>query len=264
MLRAAPDKFTEFHWASDDPRLGGLSGIEVGADGTTLTVISDRGHLWRGRIERTVGQITAITDLTRTPIQSADGQGTPDAEALAVAADGTVYLSFEGRHSVNQWKGSDRPTELPRPDAFERMQSNSSLEALAVDADGQLYTIPERSGRMTRPFPVYRFDGGDWDVAFSIPRRGQFLVTGADIGPDGRFYVLERHFTGFGFQSRVRRFDLDGTGEVEIIATPTGQHDNLEGISVWQSGDGLRMTLVSDDNFRFFQRTELVEYALPR
>ena len=39
-------------------------------------------------------------------------------------------------------------------------------------------------------------------------------------------------------------------------------HDNLEGISVWQDEQGLRMTLISDDNFRAFQRTEIVEYRL--
>jgi hypothetical protein len=40
-------------------------------------------------------------------------------------------------------------------------------------------------------------------------------------------------------------------------------HDNLEGISVWQTPAGeLIMTLVSDDNQRRFQRTELVEYRI--
>lgn len=47
-----------------------------------------------------------------------------------------------------------------------------------------------------------------------------------------------------------------------MIETSNRTHDNLEGISVWQSPNGLRMTLVSDDDFRFFQRTELVEYAI--
>jgi hypothetical protein len=95
-----------------------------------------------------------------------------------------------------------------------------------------------------------------------------FLVTGADVGPDGRLYVLERSFSILGgFASRVRRFAIgrDGlTDETLMLETPPGRHDNLEGISVWQDDDGLRMTLISDDNQRFFQRTELVDYRLPQ
>lgn len=74
--------------------------------------------------------------------------------------------------------------------------------------------------------------------------------------------MLERHFTGVSFQSRVRRFNLDGTGETTVTETSNGAYDNLEGISVWADTNGLRMTLVSDDNFKFFQRTEIVEYAI--
>lgn len=41
-----------------------------------------------------------------------------------------------------------------------------------------------------------------------------------------------------------------------------GRHDNLEGLSVWRDAQGLRLTMVSDDNFMFFQRTEFVEYRV--
>jgi hypothetical protein len=142
------------------------------------------------------------------------------------------------------------------------MQTNASLEALAIDSDGTLYTIPERSGGATQPFPVFRLRNGIWDQPFSIPRRGAFLVTGADIGPDGQLYVLERDFLGIGFRSRVRRFDLTGGNEQILLETRLRQHDNLEGISIWQDDQGVRMTLISDDNYRAFQRTEIVEYRL--
>jgi hypothetical protein len=146
--------------------------------------------------------------------------------------------------------------------AFVPLQNNASLEALAVDADGELYTIPERSGLATLPFPVYRLKDGVWDQPFDIPRRGAFLISGADIGPDGRLYVVERDFLGIGFRSRVRRFDLTGGNEELLLETSVRQHDNLEGISVWQDDTGLRLTLISDDNYRAFQRTEIVEYRL--
>ncbi len=147
------------------------------------------------------------------------------------------------------------------------MQNNSSLETLAIDAEGALYTLPERSGKLSRPFPVYRYRGGTWDQPFSIPRRPPYLPVGGDFGPDGKFYLLERHLNGiFGFQSRVRRFDLGPdqvTGEKILLETKTGTHDNLEGIAVWQDAEGFtRITMISDDNFKSFQRTEFVEYRL--
>ena len=93
-------------------------------------------------------------------------------------------------------------------------------------------------------------------------------MAGADTGPDGRLYVLEREFAKWrGFATRVRSFayGADGlTDEQLVLQTPIGQHDNLEGLAVWQDDTGaIRLTMVSDDNFFVFQRTEFVEYRLP-
>ena len=186
-----------------------------------------------------------------------------DSEGLATGADGTIYVSYEWTHGIRNFAAIDTPgSDLMTTPAFDGMQTNASLEALAIDSDGTLYTIPERSGGATQPFPVFRLRNGIWDQPFSLPRRGAFLVAGADIGPDGRLYVLERDFLGIGFRSRVRRFDLTGGSEEVLLETRLRQHDNLEGISIWQDEQGLRMTLISDDNFRAFQRTEIVEYRL--
>src|SRR5690606_34680041 len=98
-------------------------------------------------------------------------------------------------------------------------------------------------------FPVFRFRNGAWDQPFTLPRRGGFLPVGADIGPDGRFYLLERELSSiFGFKSRVRRFDLSETGltgEVTLLETASGTHDNLEGLAVWRDGAGaIRLTMI--------------------
>ena len=55
------------------------------------------------------------------------------------------------------------------------------------------------------------------------------------------------------------------TDERVEMESATGQHDNLEGLSVWRDGAGvIRLTMISDDNFSFFQTTEIVEYRLQR
>ncbi len=262
-----------YRWRSDDPAFGGFSGLEVSADGAQFWAVTDKGVLAVGRLERdAAGRISQVTPFVPVPLL--DYQDIPiggawkDAEGLALAPDGTLFVSFEILHRV--WKydaaGTFRGPAGDRK-VFSDLQNNSSLEPLAIDDDGVLLTLPERSGVLTRPFPVYRFRGGHWEQPYGLVRRPPFLPTGADFGPDGKLYLLERHFNGvFGFQSRVRRFTVtpDGLSDEEtLLETLTGQHDNLEGIAVWRDEAGdIRLTMISDDNFRAFQRTEFVEYRL--
>jgi hypothetical protein len=260
-------------WQLDDPAFGGFSGIELDQDGSRFIALTDRAHVIEGRLIRdSTGQITAITATgPLTQLRGIEGEPltgpTSDAEGLAMAPQGGFYVSFEAQHRVRYYPAADQPAErIPSHPDFAAMQFNSSLEALAIDARGHLFTLPERSGALDRPFPVYRHDGQGWDIPFHIPRSGAFLPVGADIGPDGWLYLLERALTGPGFRSRLRRFDISGdrlNAEEVLLQTRTAQHDNLEGISVWQDMQGrIRITMISDDNFKFFQRTEIVEYAL--
>lgn len=267
------------NWARSGKWFGGFSGFDIAPDGQSFWVVSDNGYGSHGALMRDAkGEITAITGYSSQWLQGPDGKVVEgienDAEALAMDGSGGIYVSFEGKHRVwyypaidpGFWAWAGSREVPPHPD-FSTLQNNSSLEALAVAPDGAVVTIPERSGVLTRPFPIYRYRNGEWDTRLSVPRQPPFLVAGADFGPDGRLYILERHLNGiFGFQSRVRRFDYgeDGlTGEVTLFESRTGQHDNLEGIGVWRDGAGrIRMTMVSDNNFRSFQRNEIVEYVV--
>jgi len=266
-VQAEPNLIGVYVWDIEDDRFGGFSAIEVLDDGAGFVALSDRAHLLRGRFQRQDGVITGMAVDRIERLRGAFGvpldRANSDSEGLAIGPDGTIHLSFEWRHGLRSLPAGEMPVTdlIPTPD-LDELQTNSSFEALAIGPDGALYTIPERSGRATRPFPVYRYKDGRWDQPFSIPRRDAFLVAGADIGPGGRLYVLERDFVGIGFRSRIRRFALDGTGEETLLTTGPRVHDNLEGISVWEDAQGLRMTLISDDNFRVFQQTEVVEYRL--
>lgn len=261
-----------FDWVVKHPNFGGFSGFELFPGGNRFIAISDRGHFVTGRLIRENGRIIRVESTAPAPLRDTDGNRQKrkfrkDSEGLALRKDGRLFVSYEGFHRVWAYLSMERAAWLPRHDDFKSLQGNSSLEALAVDARGWLYTLPERSGRLTRPFPVYRYRNGTWDRQLSIPRRGGFLPVGADVGPDGRFYLLEREFTGLGFRSRVRRFDLSTgglSGERTLFETATGRHDNLEGLAVTTAPGGqIRLTMISDDNFRFFQRTEIVEYLVP-
>ncbi len=256
-----------FEWDIGRKYFGGLSGIELSNDGTEFFMLSDSGIYSQGTVVRDGDK---ITDMMHEPFQFLphppiwpSGDINRDTEGLALTSDGRIFVSYEGTTEVRQEHLPDGQADvLPRHADFDAMQTNGSLEALAVDTQGRLYAIPERSGRALRPFPVYRLDEDTWQVVFHIPRAGLLVPTGADIGPDGRLYLLERDFNGIGFSSRIRRFNLDGTGEETLLETQPGTHDNLEGIAVWTDALGLRITMVSDNNYRALQRTELVEYRL--
>lgn len=258
-----------FVWDRDDRDFGGFSAIEVTADGLGLTAISDRGAWIRGTIRREGGRITGVDAGPVAPLL--DHEGKPvinefaDAEGLAIGRDGIAYVSFELYSRVLRFPDfTKKSNRLRHHKDFFTFGLNSSLEALAIDAQGTLYTIPEMTATRDTPFPVYRLRGRDWDQPFDFPRRGRYLVTGADIF-EGRLYILERAFYGFGFSTRVRRFDMgaDLTNEVVLMQSRLGQFDNLEGIGVWRDGTDVVLTMISDDNFIPVQRTELVEYRIP-
>lgn len=263
-----------YRWNVDSSHFGGFSGLEVGQNGLKFQMISDDGIWLESRFIRDEidGPIIGVESFEPIILKGRNTNYLPgiwnDAEGLATGPDGRFYVSFEGNHRVWQYdSATSKATDLPQHPDFAQMQNNSSLEVLAIDADGALYTMPERSGVLTRPFPVYRMRDGHWEQPFAIPRRGSFLSVGGDFGPDGKFYLLERHLTGiFGFQTRVRRFEFledEIINEEVLIESRTGKHDNLEGISVWRDTSGhIRITMVSDDNFKGFQRTEFVEYIV--
>lgn len=253
---------------------GGLSGLEISSDGNAFFALSDRSLLFEGQFSRTDGIITDV--LVRNPWQLRDGAGhvfrgkSGDSEGLALSDNGDLLISFEGipRLSLVPEKQPDQIHlhRFPRPDVFRKMPENASLEALAVDSAGIFYTLPEDT-RDDGDFPVWRFNGSDWDQPFSIPRHGSFLPVGADFGPDGMFYLLERRFALLGFASRVRRFAISGNqisaGET-ILETHPGEHDNLEGIALWRDDqERIRITMVSDNNYFILQRTAFVEYMIP-
>jgi hypothetical protein len=260
-------------WTMKNDRFGGMSAIEVDADGRGFVALSDRGAIVPGTFQRDgEGRITGVKagplGVLRGRTEGALPHSRSDSEGLAIAPDGTIYISFEIAPRVLRYRTAFGLAEyLPIPRDFSKMPSNGALETLAVDADGTLYTVPETSIRLDGAFGVYRFRDGSWDQPFSLPGDGGFLPVGGDFGPDGRFYLLERGLGLLGFSTRVRRFVLSGdsvgAGET-VLQTEAGSFGNLEGIGVWRDEMGrLRLTLLADNNFKSFLDTQIVEWAIP-
>lgn len=264
---------SSYHWTREREEFGGYSGIILAPDGADFTLLSDRAHLIEGTIFRHGTRIIGVRSTEIAPLDFPDSlfaePSQRDTEGLARDAKGRLYISLESDNRVIRQEVDGSWSILPDYPAIDALPLNRGLEALAISPDGAVYSLPEVSEGLQVPFPVFRYrDAQGWDQPFSIVRKNGFLPVGADFGPDNRLYVLERGFGGFGFASRVRRFDLGNAttaaldGET-LLTSRTRQHDNLEGLSVWLAEDGsLRLTMVSDDNFNFFQKTEIVEYAV--
>jgi hypothetical protein len=214
-----------------------------------------------------------VTGVARGPLVRLRGEdGRPlreadwDAEGIAAGPAGGFFVSFERNDRVLRYAGDGaRPDSITGGWDLTWVTLNKGLEALAIDRAGRLYTAPELPRGAFHP--VFRRESGGWARVARIPAKGTWRVVGADFGPDGRMYVLERDFWGLvGFRTRILRLTFGAAGEpgIEVLLeTQAGTHDNLEGIAAWRDAGGrIRLTLVSDDNFNMMQKTEIVDYLV--
>jgi len=264
---------TQIRWQAPQAEFGGLSGLAVLDAGARLLVISDRGTIFSADMIRQDGDLTGLNVTARAPLRDTKGAAPRpflrNAEALAAEATGPgFYVAYEGYPRVWRYASPDALPEWTHVwDRFWFLLGNEGLEALAIDATGRLYAISEKAVSADGGFPVYRYDGTEWEEIFTIPRRDDFAVSGADFGPDGRLYVLERRFLWYeGFRTRIRRLGLGPDGILQqdlLLDSPPGDLDNSEGISVWQDPAGVtRITLVADDNFNLLQRSLITEFIV--
>ncbi|MGQ0610111.1 MAG: esterase-like activity of phytase family protein [Paracoccaceae bacterium] len=252
----------------------GLSALWMAPGGGRLLALSDRGFVLSAEVGRDAERrITSVTEQGRWPVRlprKAGAREVPlDTEGIALGRGGAIFVSTEGPARILRM---DSPGTEARavagPDTFGKLHPNGALEALAIGPDGALYTLPETPNVGTTGYPLYRRAGREWSVLTVLPAQGGMVPVGADVGPDGRLYLLYRDFSPLrGFASLLQRHTLgpDGVGAAEtLLHSGYGKIGNLEGVSVWRAADGgLVASMVSDDNGLFLQDAELIEMHLP-
>ncbi len=263
-------------WRTDVKSLGaeGLSALWMAPDGGRLIALSDRSFALSAQVGRDAeGRIARITVEGRWPLSAPRKPGAQevqiDTEGIALGRNGAIFVSTEGPAHILRMDGLAEPARrVASPPGFARLDPNGALEALAIGPDGTLYTLPETPEVGTTGFPVYRRAGREWSVLATLPAQGGMAPVGADVGPDGRLYILYRDFSPLrGFASLLQRHTIgrETVGAAEtLLHTGFGQLGNLEGISVWRAADGgLIAAMVSDDNGLFLLEAELIEMHLP-
>ena len=259
----------QFDW--DTELIVGVSGIEVTEDGQSFSAISDRGFWMSGEFQReggaiagvAVNEIGALLGGNGYPVAARRVGDWSDAEGLAIASDGTAWVSFERwTHVARYDQGLSGPSSWIKdhPTFFDHAE-NWQLEALALSPDGTLYTFSEKP--LKEGFPIYRLDGASWVIDGYLPENDVFGIVGADFDENGDLYILERKLVvALWWQNQIRRVRLDGSLDEILWTGERGEFGNLEGISLWREDVGLRLTLVSDNNGELDEPTQFVEFRL--
>ncbi|MEM8699806.1 MAG: esterase-like activity of phytase family protein [Pseudomonadota bacterium] len=250
--------------SSDHPGFGGFSGLEI-ARGRMLAV-SDRGSVLRAILSVSESSLI-FSEAQLTPLGdrfgTMQGKDHGDAEGLA-ALDAGMAVSFEREHRVGLLAG-DRVEPLFEPPDFDSLAYNGGLEGLAALPDGRLLALAETPEGDAAPYFIL----GEKLESGKLPLRSRHRVTGADLGPKGRLYLVLRDYSRLtGVSIRVMRYALDlghpvPSSGTELAAWETASGiDNMEGIAVEETEQGTWLWLISDDNFNLLQRNLLIRLRL--
>jgi hypothetical protein len=272
--------------AADNAAFGGWSALRLDAGGTHLLAVSDAGVWMTARLDDKDGRLAGLSDVTLAAMRGSAGEtlsriGRGDVESLAV--DGAAcFVGIERVHEIRRFDCAGAPFAArgipqPVPAALKKMPKNSGLEALVAvprglhggPPAGSLIGITEtgpNEGEDALGFIIQGSKFGQFRVRLS----DQFSVTDAAIvGSD--LLILERHYSLWrGVWMRVRRVPLQAIqpeavveGETLIVAGRAQQIDNMEGLAVHTNAAGETiLTMISDDNFSFLQRTVILQFAL--
>lgn len=263
--------------SSDDPRFGGLSGMEVLEDGR-LIAVSDDGSWFSAQLSfDEEGRLIGLRDARLAPMRNEDGVPFPeknagDAEDITQMPDGRFAVSFEQSQSIRIYDlNRDGPfgaaVRGPLLAETERLPSNAGLESIASAANGDLIVGAEDTGALWRL--SLDVDGPQPPVAH-YPLSDGFALVSLDRMPgNDDFVALERFYAPvIGVRTRITRIateSIAGGGDVRLTTwaslAPPMSLDNFEAISITRGPDGgLRLYILSDDNFSAQQRTLLYAF----
>ncbi|RAI03144.1 hypothetical protein DLJ53_01035 [Acuticoccus sediminis] len=256
---------------------GAWSGMLV--DGDRFLAVNDTGLWLTGRMLIEDGRLAGVADLELYPRR--DELGRPitskrngDAESLT-RVPGGVLVAVETKPRIYFYPADgidvDFEARAERRDLLGQAAIGQlrrfGFEALATTADGTVIAMAEGGPSRAKLLPAYRLPG----KGFSLKREADWSITGADMLPGGDMILLERRYGGgIDIGMRVRRIGSDavdnatGTvdGPVLIEAGFASEIDNMEAIAATVEDGRLVLTMMSDDNHAFLQRTVMLRFAV--
>jgi len=252
---------------SDDPGFGGLSGLAALPDGGLLAV-SDAGMWLRLRPIVRGNALVGVADVEMGGLPSPPGgeKYDMDSEAVQVAPDGRLAVSFEQQHRIMVY--DDVPPRRPvatrwHTDAM-RWLPNGGGEALALLPGGAMLWLPEiaQAGLHRGLF----IDAAGHSRRFNVAGLPGFAITDAVALDATRVLLLHRRFSGVETAAALSLIDIGGSGGGRITARPLLRWDrdsawpidNMEGAAIRRESGRTMLYLVSDNNFSTAQRNLLL------
>ena len=270
-----------FELRSADSRFGGLSGLAIGADGKLYT-ISDRGSWFSARMNLDSNgrllnlaewEIAPLLTPEKTPVES---RLLTDAEALALAPDGSFLVAFEHIHRLWRYRAppdtfSSPATPVSLPSEVFLAPRNGGLEAVSVLPDGRIFAIAEEFENPDGSLKAWLVDDARF-AELSYRADSGFSVADSAALKNGDVIVLERRFRlPIRFSTRLTLVKAEQIrpgailrGEELLRLEAPLYTENFEGVAVMENDAGTLIFLVSDDNHFWLQRTLLLQFLLPK
>lgn len=246
----------------DSDHFGGLSDLSLTKDGQ-ITAVTDSGDLLTGHLVLGHGKLAGIDQASLQTLTGLDGQPLAtkrqgDAEGIVRWPNGDRMVSFERDHRIWLYPAAGgAPKVMPKPDIA--MEDNDGMEglSLAPSQGSDAYWVGVEPGTV-------------WlchlkAVCIEHPNLPQppegFRLSALNEAPNGDLVLL---FHRWDQTLKISRISL------QIVRQPASTHpqmvdalnlspplsvDNFEG--VWaqtKRGGGLRLYLLTDDNFSKTQR----------
>ena len=262
---------------SNDRRFGGLSGLDVSADGQRLIAVSDRGTWFSGFLAyNDDGTLSGMSDTRMQPLIGADGvalsgRASTDSESITRLRDGSLIVGFEQRHRLVRFTSAGAAAQpAGAPPGLRAAPRNGGAEAVTRLWGNTLLVLSERLEARPGIAAGWIGAGTKWRTV-GLQKTGRFRPVGAATRDDGTVFLLERRFTTIGgIAVRISQVPA-GTiapskvfkGNVLGELSPPLVADNFEGIAVRRGVPGETLIyIISDDNFHSLQRTLLLMFSL--
>jgi hypothetical protein len=241
---------------------GGLSDLSLTDDGQ-LTAVTDSGDLLTGRLVLDQGRLAGIDHARLQTLTGLDGQPLAskrkgDAEGVVRWPNGDQMVSFERDHRIWLYPAAGGPPKpMPKPDIA--MGDNDGMEGLSLAAAQG----PDAYWVGVEPGTVWLCHLKSVCVEHSnLPKPpAGYRLSALREAPNGDLLLL---FHNWNATLKISSIAL------EIVRNPASAHprivdelkltpplnvDNFEGIEATaRKGGGLRLYLLTDDNFSKTQR----------
>ncbi|NQY12295.1 MAG: esterase-like activity of phytase family protein [Henriciella sp.] len=258
-----------WHLKSNESKFGGLSGIDVLDSGSLLLVTDDGKFVWIG-IDAATGTpdgFASMADMRDETGRIFRHKRAADSEDLALR-DGLAFVSFEQDHRIQVYDletcGAAAHgallTKLDRVVDEQVLENNRGGEALAFNGD-EIEIGFETRNITGSPIATLQIDGGFTDT-YRTEQPLLFLLTGMDQAFDLSATLFRAYDPIRGARGLVKVESSEG-----LIAQARLHGglpaDNYEGVAIGRNpAGGIRIWVVSDDNFSRDQRTLLLALDL--